>query len=79
MRDGLAAGHFAPGAFDIDMDPLMVTCRLGEQVDGALVHSDPFTGAELAADPVGQGSGCLDIDHLRRLERGAAGVNPIHG
>ena len=45
MRDGLAAGHLGLGALDIDVDPLEIPGRLGEQIDLLLadVESDPIS------------------------------------
>src|SRR5713101_3908836 len=49
MRDRLAARHLAPGALDIDMDPLMVAGRIGEFVDLLLGHRIPVADPDLLA------------------------------
>jgi hypothetical protein len=36
MGDGLAARHVLLGALDVDVDPLVITRRLGELVDPVL-------------------------------------------
>jgi hypothetical protein len=48
--DRLAARHLAFRALDIDVDPLMITRRLGKLVDHRLIDEHPFAGAELLAD-----------------------------
>ena len=50
MRDGLAAGHLGLGALDIDVDPLEIPGRLGEQIDLLLADVDPLADADLVAD-----------------------------
>src|ERR1700730_7924875 len=49
MRDRLAARHFALGALDIDMDPLMVAGRVGEFVDLLLADRVPVADPDLLA------------------------------
>jgi hypothetical protein len=51
MRDRPLERAFAFGAFDIDMDPLMVAGHVGELVDLVLGHVDRLApGAEFLAD-----------------------------
>src|SRR5690606_3805461 len=46
---GDGAAHLAPGAFDVDVDPLAVAGDAGEVVDHLLGDLDPVGRAELAA------------------------------
>ena len=53
VRDG-AAERTGRGLLDVDVDPLVVTGRLGELVDPLLGDLHPLAGAELLAGRLGQ-------------------------
>ena len=50
VRDRGAAGHLALGAFDVDVDPLVVAGGVGELVDHRLIDRHPVAGADPLAD-----------------------------
>src|ERR1051325_7082669 len=63
MRDGLAARHLAFRPLDIDMNPLVVACGIGELVDLLLGYRVPVAGADLLAR-IGQQIGpAFDFKH----------------
>src|SRR5882724_702518 len=82
VGDRLAAGHLALRPLDVDVDPLMVSGRLGELVDHRLVDGDPLRRAELTSDELQEVLGILDLErgHLFLLESGAraGGHGPRH-
>src|ERR1700730_10534367 len=63
MRDRLAARHFALGALDIDMDPLMVAGRVGEFVDLLLGDRVPVADPDLLAFVGLQIGGAFQFQH----------------
>ena len=50
MRDGAAVRALARGAFDVDVDSLVVAGAMREFVDPLLVHADPLRHTELTPD-----------------------------
>jgi hypothetical protein len=50
MRDGLAAGHFAFGAFHINMDPLMIAGDFREAINQILRDFQPITDPQFLPD-----------------------------
>src|ERR1700754_2160694 len=50
VGNGCAIRTFEPGPLDIDMDPLMVTGRVGESIDAVLIDSNPLRDAEFLTD-----------------------------
>ena len=50
MRDRGAIGALGLGAFDVDVDPLMVAGDVGEVVDPLLADLQPVTDTEFASD-----------------------------
>src|SRR5881296_3624814 len=62
VGDRLAAGHLALRTLDVDVDPLMISGRLGELVDHRLIDRDPVRRAELASDELQQILGILDFE-----------------
>src|ERR1700730_5437969 len=63
MRDRLAARHFALGALEIDVDPLMVAGRVGEFVDLFLGDRVPVADPDLLAFIGLQIGGAFDFQH----------------
>ena len=49
MGDGLAARHVLLGPLDIDVNPLVITRRLGELVDPVLRNLDPVANPNFLA------------------------------
>jgi hypothetical protein len=50
MGNGLAARQFAPGALDIDVNPVVIVGRVRKQVDRRLIDDEPRAGAEALTD-----------------------------
>ena len=65
MGDG-AAERAVRGALEVDVDPLVVTGRLGEGVDALLLHDQPGARAQLGAD------GTFDLGQVNRERPGRA-------
>src|SRR3984893_5977892 len=63
MRDRLAARHFALGALEIDVDPLMVAGRVGEFVDLFLGDRVPVADPDLLAFIGLQIGGAFNFQH----------------
>ena len=64
MRHRAAERAFLVGPFDVDVDPLMVAGAAREFIDAVLADGDPFRGADVVADPVGQiGDGESGVAH----------------
>ena len=59
MGDGGAEGAVL-GLLRVDVDPLMVARRLGEQIDAALIDLEPVALSEVLADGVEQGLGLVE-------------------
>ena len=49
MGDRLAARHVLLGPLDVDVNPLVITCRLGELVDSVLCNLDPVANPNFLA------------------------------
>ena len=83
MRDGLAAGHFAFGAFHINMDPLMIAGDLGKAINQILRHFQPIADTQFLPDQRPERfrgfnhAHCSPPPSIRtNIGRGAAGIKP---
>src|SRR5215472_10627640 len=73
MGDCLAAGHLLFGTLDIDVDPLMVTGRVGEFVDLLLGHQVPVADPDLLALIGLHVASAFDFQHPCAPRSGPAG------
>src|SRR5207245_1911470 len=82
VGDRLAAGHLALRTLDVDVDPLMISGRLGELVDHRLIDRDPVRRAELASDELQEILGILDFERghlfLLAIKCSRGGHGPRH-
>jgi hypothetical protein len=53
MRDGRTKGALL-GPLQVDVDPLVIACGLGELIDLLLGDGHPFCGGHILADTSGQ-------------------------
>src|SRR5690606_26063 len=68
MGDRAPLRHFAAGAFNIDMDPLVVTGRRGKGINARLFDFDPIARSQFLAD--------RPLQFFRRLEYAHAATCP---
>ena len=54
MRDRRTVGRLGARAVDVDVYPLMVIGRIGEQVDPVLINLKPVTNRNFFANPLTQ-------------------------
>jgi hypothetical protein len=72
VRDRAAEGALGRGALDVDVDPLVVTGRVGEQVDVLLGDLVPVAAAEVGADESGT-SAMVVVVVMRAWSSGSRG------
>ena len=76
MRDGAAERRVGSGPCRIDVDPLAVLGRFGEQVDALLRHQEPVADRDLASDLPPQLFQIRDLDLRHVPASGGRGARP---